>query len=106
MLRLKGGEGIDSLVVVVVILRRERYMSDKNGGFGTFFSGFVLGGIAGAVAVFLTAPRSGLETREQIRARSSQLQGTAQRTVDDVLTTVKAAALDVSNRTEELRVQN
>ena len=38
-----------------------------------FLTGFVLGGIVGAASALLMAPASGEETREQIRARSSEL---------------------------------
>jgi gas vesicle protein len=81
-------------------------MNEKNSGFGAFWAGFLMGGLAGAAIAFLTAPRSGEETREQIREKSFELRDTAEQTVDEALTAVKATALDVSNRAEELRAQS
>ena len=45
---------------------------NNNRGF-EFLTGFLLGGIVGAAVTLLMAPASGEETREQIRARSSEL---------------------------------
>lgn len=76
------------------------------GGFGAFLAGFLMGGFVGAITVFLTTPQSGEETREQIRAKSVELRDTAEQTVEDAVATVRAAALDVSSRAEELRAQS
>ena len=81
-------------------------MNEKNGGFGSFLIGFLMGGAVGAGIAFLTAPRSGEETRKQIRAKSVEMRDAAEQTVDEALATVRTAALDVSSRTEELRAQS
>ena len=41
-------------------------MSDRDCSPGTLLGAFVLGGLCGAAIAFLTAPRSGRETRERI----------------------------------------
>jgi gas vesicle protein len=86
--------------------RRERKMSRDYGNLGILLAGFLMGGVIGAGIALLTAPRSGEETREQIRAKGVELRDTAEQSVDEALTTVKTAALDVSNRAEELRAQS
>lgn len=45
---------------------------ENNRGF-EFLTGIVVGGVIGAATVLLMAPASGEKTREQIRARSSEL---------------------------------
>ena len=51
-------------------------MSD-NDGFGAFLMGFVVGGVAGAVAALLLAPQSGEETRNLIKDKSIELRDKA-----------------------------
>jgi gas vesicle protein len=81
-------------------------MNGKNGRSGSFFAGLLVGGLAGAAMALLTAPRSGEETRRQIRTKGVELRDTAEHTMDEAVATVKTAALDVSNRAEELRTQS
>ena len=45
--------------------------------FGAFLIGFVVGGVAGAVAALLLAPQSGEETRSLIKERSIELRDKA-----------------------------
>jgi gas vesicle protein len=85
---------------------KENTMSRNGGGFGVFLAGFLMGSVVGATIAFLTAPRSGEETREQIRVKGVELRDTAEQTTDEALATVKTAALDVSSRVEELRAQS
>jgi gas vesicle protein len=77
--------------------------NSKDGRFGTFVAGFLMGGLVGATVAFLKAPQSGRETREQIQTKSTEWQDTAEETVDDALSSVKAAAQDLSNRAEVFR---
>ncbi len=51
-------------------------MSDRD-DFGAFLIGFVVGGVAGAVAALLLAPQSGEETRTLIRDKSIELRDKA-----------------------------
>lgn len=54
-------------------------MSDRDTGSAivAFFAGVLLGGLAGAAAAILMAPRSGEETRELIRLKSIELRDQA-----------------------------
>ena len=52
----------------------------KNKKFGL---GVIIGAIAGVVAGFLTAPKSGKETREDIKKKASEVKGTAERKLKD-----------------------
>jgi gas vesicle protein len=47
-------------------------MSDSNGG-GAFFTGFIIGGLVGAVAALLWTPQSGEKTRLQLQERGIEL---------------------------------
>ena len=51
-------------------------MSDRD-DFGAFLIGFVVGGVAGAVAALLLAPQSGEETRALIKDKSIELRDKA-----------------------------
>jgi gas vesicle protein len=51
-------------------------MSDHD-DFGAFLIGFVVGGVAGAVAALLLAPQSGEETRAFIKDKSIELRDKA-----------------------------
>ena len=44
-------------------------MTDRNSDFGSFLSGFVFGGLIGAVVALLMAPQSGEETRTIIKEK-------------------------------------
>ena len=56
-------------------------MSDHD-DFGTFLIGFVVGGVAGAVAALLLAPQSGEETRTLIKDKSIELRDKAVQQAD------------------------
>ena len=81
-------------------------MSNRNNGFGNFLYSFLVGGIIGATAALLTAPRSGQETRRLLRARMLVLRESAELTADELLTTLTTTADDIHNRTDELRKQS
>ncbi|HEX7541672.1 MAG TPA: YtxH domain-containing protein, partial [Anaerolineales bacterium] len=51
-------------------------MSDHD-DFGAFLIGFVVGGVAGALAALLLAPQSGEETRALIKDKSIELRDKA-----------------------------
>ena len=75
-------------------------MSD-NDNFGSFISGFVIGGIAGAIAALLLAPQSGDETRKQIKEKSIELRDQASTYLDEVVATTEKVVDDVSDKTGE-----
>lgn len=71
-------------------------MSDRNGGdFGSFFSGFLMGGIIGAAVALLMAPQSGEETRKYIREKGIELR-------DMSTSALEKAAAEARARAEEL----
>jgi gas vesicle protein len=60
-------------------------MSDRD-DFGAFLIGFVVGGLAGAMAALLLAPQSGEETRALIKEKSIELRDEAVKQADLVST--------------------
>ena len=69
---------------------------------GSFFQGFVIGGVIGAVTAFLMAPQSGEETRTQIRARSLELKEQAEAAYADLQSKIETAAADLRTSVDEL----
>lgn len=71
-------------------------MADRNGGdFGSYFAGFLMGGLIGAAVALLMAPASGEETRKMIREKGIELRD---RTVEGL----EAAAAEARQRADEL----
>jgi gas vesicle protein len=68
-----------------------------------FLSGFLVGGLVGAAVALITAPQSGEETRQQIRAKGIELRADAQETVDEALLRIKATAADLSAWVEDFQ---
>jgi gas vesicle protein len=67
-----------------------------------FFVGLIAGAVVGGVAAALLAPRSGLETREQIvdrglelKSRADDVVDRAQRVASDTVAKVQSAAQDI-----------
>jgi gas vesicle protein len=81
-------------------------MNKENGSLEYWIVAFLMGGFIGLVTGWLTAPRSGQETREEIRVKSSEVRDSAEQTVDEALASLRATAAEVSSRTEELRSQS
>lgn len=88
-------------------------MADRDGDFGAFLVGFIVGGLVGAAMALLYAPQSGEETRAYIRDKSIELKEKAAETVEEArertekaLEEAKARAdaayAEVKARTEEL----
>ncbi len=76
-------------------------MSDDHDNFGSFFSGFLIGGIIGAVTAFLLAPQSGEETRKQVKEKSIDLFDKASICTDEMLTQTEKAVGEASKKTTE-----
>ena len=77
--------------------------TNENGnriGFGHLLLALVSGAAAGAAAAYLTAPRSGLETRRRLQAVADDARGTVER-VPVALRRATEAARDAFN--ESLR---
>jgi len=60
-------------------------MSEQN-NFGSFFAGFIVGGLTGAIVSLLFAPQSGEETRAIIKDKAIELSEKASETFDEVST--------------------
>ena len=76
-------------------------MSD-NDDFGMFLIGFMVGGVAGAVAALLLAPQSGEETRTLIKDKSIELRDMAAEQADVIATKASKVAEDAKARGKEL----
>jgi gas vesicle protein len=69
--------------------------NNGNSGFD-FFKGFLFGGVVGAVIALLYAPKSGKETRDEIRKRSLELR-------DDAEAKLELAKQQAENYLEEAK---
>jgi gas vesicle protein len=78
-------------------------MSDQNGDFGAFLSGFIVGGLVGAAIALLMAPQSGEETRVMIRDRSIELKDKAVEAAEDARIRAEAAAEEARMRADEIK---
>ena len=90
-------------------------MTDRSGGdFGSFFSGFLMGGIIGAAVALLMAPQSGEETRKLIRERGIELYdmgeealekaaAEARTRADELTKMAREQATELRGRAEQLR---
>ena len=76
-------------------------MSDHD-DFGAFLIGFVVGGVAGAVAALLLAPQSGEETRALIKDKSIELRDMATYTAGKARVKVDEFTTDAKPRGKEL----
>jgi gas vesicle protein len=72
-------------------------MSDHD-DFGAFLIGFVVGGVAGAVAALLLAPQSGEETRALIKDKSIELRDMAAEQAEMVATRANEFADEAKTR--------
>ncbi len=79
-------------------------MSD-NDEFGAFLVGFIMGGLAGAVAALLLAPQSGEETRAIIKERSIELRDQASADAEEAWKRAEEAAKQARARAEEATKQ-
>ena len=74
----------------------------KNHKFGF---GIILGAIAGVIAGFLTAPKSGKETREDIKKKAHEVKGSAERRLKDAHKELGKLIEDTSAKAEKLKGQ-
>jgi gas vesicle protein len=80
-------------------------MAENDGDFGTFFVGFLIGGLAGAAVALLLAPQSGEETRTIIRDKSIELKDRAVETAEEARHRAEVAAEEARHRAEDLAQQ-
>lgn len=76
-------------------------MSDRD-DLGAFLLGFLVGGLAGATAALLLAPKSGEETRTEIKTKAIELYDKASTSVDTAFEEAEKAAEEARVRFEEL----
>lgn len=77
-------------------------MSDRDGDFGAFLAGFIIGGMVGSIIALLLAPQSGEETRTIIRDRSIELKDKAVEKAEAARVKAEAAAAEARARADEL----
>jgi len=75
-------------------------MSEQN-NFGSFFAGFIVGGLTGAIVSLLFAPQSGEETRAIIKDKAIELSEKASETFDEVSTKAGTFAKGTYQKAEE-----
>ena len=76
-------------------------MSDNN-EFGSFLSGFLIGGLVGAAVALLMAPQSGEETRTLIYDKGVELKDKTTASLEETYAKAEKAAADARQRAEEL----
>ena len=78
-------------------------MGEKNGDFGAFLAGFLIGGLVGASAALLLAPQSGDETRTLIRDKGIELYDQMEQSVRDTYTKAEKFTEDAIARGDDLQ---
>ncbi|HEX9653361.1 MAG TPA: YtxH domain-containing protein, partial [bacterium] len=76
----------------------------NNGDSGfDFFKGFLFGGVVGAVLALLYAPKSGKETRDEIRKRSLELRDDAEAKLELAKQQAETYLDEAKKKLDELR---
>jgi gas vesicle protein len=70
---------------------------------GKFALGALFGAVVGVAAGILTAPKSGKETRADLRTKADELKGQATEKAHEVKSKATEAAEDVKTKAEELK---
>ena len=77
-------------------------MGEKNGDFGAFLAGLMIGGLVGASVALLFAPQSGDETRTLIKDKSIELYDQVEQSVRETYDKAEKFAEDTIARTDEI----
>lgn len=70
---------------------------------GKFALGAVIGAAIGAVAAFLTAPKSGKETREDLKKKVNNIKSETEKTAREVKKQAASVKKDVEGKADDLR---
>lgn len=82
---------------------KEKEIENKKGGFSSLLKGILIGGLVGAGAVLLAAPRSGEATRGMIKQRSIELKEKAMDRADEARTQAEEVARISAERAAEVK---
>lgn len=80
-------------------------MNERDGDFGAFLGGFIIGGLFGAITALLLAPQSGEETRIIIKDKSIELKDKAAESAEQARARVETTATEARARADELSQQ-
>jgi len=75
---------------------------ETNGGGGGFFTGLLMGGLIGATAGLLLAPKSGDQLRAQIRHKSLEVRDQVTQTAEDARQRTETLVADTKTKAETL----
>ena len=70
---------------------------------GKFALGAIFGALVGGVAALLTAPKSGKETREDLKKKAGEMKSTAEKKVADVKKKAEGLKKDLETQAKDLR---
>jgi gas vesicle protein len=79
-------------------------MTQRNGDFGSFLSGLLLGGLVGSAVALLMAPQSGAETQQLLREKGIELKDRTSEGLEAAYARAEAAAAEARARADELAV--
>ena len=79
-------------------------MADSD-DFGSFVTGFMVGGLIGAAVALLLAPQSGEETREMIRDKGVELRDQVETTASDARVRAEEIAQDARSRATDMQAR-
>jgi gas vesicle protein len=77
-------------------------MAERDSDFGSFLSGFLVGGMIGAAVALLFAPQSGEETRTIIRDKGVEFKEKTAQSMEEAYARAEAAAAEARARADEL----
>lgn len=81
-------------------------MTDRgNSDFGSFVSGFLMGGLIGSAVALLMAPQSGEETREILKEKGVELKDKTSESLEAAYARAEVVAKDARKRADELQSQ-
>jgi gas vesicle protein len=83
-------------------MARKIIIQRQSGGFGSSFSGFLIGGLIGAAVALLAAPQSGMETRQMLGQKANELKDRASDIADQTMTKANQAVSSVRSQASDM----